>query len=185
MEVKDLVKDVAELLQLSNVLELDFDDADDMASIDSTTQRDIDLIVSCLNQVLNRIATEYIELLKKETITIENGTFDLSALDEKYFKVKKLGKGQKYKIADGNLLTESGEYEIVYSYLPEEVDFDDEFDYFDNLSKFAIYYGICSEFLMILGDFSQSEIWESKFENAMDIAKSSPRVVDIKQKRWR
>lgn len=185
MEVKNLVREVAELLQLSNILSVDFDDADEMAAIDSTTQRDIDLIVKCLNLVLHRIATEYVELLKKEPIMVSNGAFDLTMLDEKIYKVKKVVGCEKYQVVNDKLFAENGNYEIVYSYFPEKLDFDDTLEYFENLSQFAIYYGICSEFLMILGDFSQSEIWESKFENAMEMAKTDLKVVNVKHKRWR
>ena len=185
MDVKDVVKEVAGLLQLSNILNLDFEDNVEMAAIDSTTQRDIDLIVKCLNLVLHRIATEYVELLKRDTVSVVNGMFDLTTLGEKIYKVKKVVGCEKYRVVDNKLFAENGNYEIVYSYFPEELDFDDQLEYFENLSHFAIYYGICSEFLMILGDFSQSEIWESKFENSMEMAKSNLKVVDIKHKRWR
>ena len=185
MQVKDLVKEVANFLQLTNVLDVDFDDAEEMAQIDAVTQRDINLIVKCLNQVLTRIATEYIELLNVEDIVVENGQFDLDDLDEQFCKIKRLGNGKKFEVANKKLIAENGEYELLYSYLPEEFDFDDDIEIYQNLSKYAIIYGICSEFLMIMGDFAQSETYESKFENAMDSAKADLKIVDPKQRRWR
>ena len=185
MQVKDLVKEVANFLQLTNVLDVDFDDSEEMAAIDSVIQRDIDLIVKCLNQVLTRIATEEIELLKIETINVSNGQFDLDGLDEQFCKIKRLGDNKKFKVVGTKLIAEDGEYELLYSYIPEEIDFDDDIEIYQNLSKYVLIYGICSEFLMIMGDFSQSEIYESKFEVAIESVKRDLKVVNPKQRRWR
>ena len=120
-----------------------------------------------------------------QNIVVENGQFDLDDLDEQFCKIKKLGDGKKFVVAGNQLVADNGEYQLLYSYLPEELDFDDEIEIYQNLSKYAIFYGICSEYLMILGDFSQSETYESKFENAMETAKSELKVINPKQRRWR
>lgn len=185
MQVKDLVKEVANFLQLNNVLDLDFEDSEQMEQIDAVTQRDINLIVKCLNQVLTRIATEHVELLNIEDIVINNGIFDLDMLSKQFFKIKKLGNNEKFDLVEKQLYAQNGKYQILYSYLPTEYDFDDDLDIYKNLSKYAICYGICSEYLMILGDFSQSETYESKFENAMEVAKSNLKIAEIKHRRWR
>lgn len=184
MKVNDIIKDVANLLQLSDVLDFDFE-TDTLSNESELTQRDINLIVKCLNQVLTRIATEHFEFLKKESITINNGSFNLSNLTEQFYKIKSVNKNKKFKVVDGKLIVdEDGTYEVVYSYIPEEFEIGDEFDFCENLSKFAICYGICSEYCLILGDFAQSETWESKFENSLDSAKSDLRIPKIRPRRW-
>ena len=184
MEVKNLVKEVANFLQLSNVLAVDLDDETELAGMDDLTKRDVNLIVSCLNQTLTTIATEYVELLTSENITVQNGQFNLDDLEKKCYKIKKVGNFEKFEIVGNKLKLDDGNYDIIYSYFPEELELDDEFDFYENLSKYAICYGICSEYCLILGDFSQSETWESKFENAMEMAKSQLKVVSIKSRRW-
>ena len=184
MEVKNLVKEVATLLQLSNVLALDLDDVEELQSMDDLTERDVNLIVNCLNQTLTTIATEYIELLTSENITVVNGEFDLDDLEKNFYKIKRVENNEKFEIVDNKLRLNNGNYKIIYSYYPEELELNDEFDFYENLSKYAICYGICSQYCLILGDFAQSETWESKFENAMEMAKSQLKVMSIKNRRW-
>ena len=181
MKTKELVKQVATFLQNGDILEADLDKFDGLGE---SLQKDINLIVSCLNETLSDIATEYINLTNTEKIEVKNGVFDTKNLSKKLHKAKKLGNNQKFSIVADTLFADDGTYDFVYDYLPDEVDLDGEFFDFVGLPKYAIAYSVCSEYCLILGSFSESEMWESRFENLMKSCTSNLKVFAPKNKRW-
>ena len=70
-------------------------------------------------------------------------------------------------------------------YLPEVYEIDDEFFEFDSrLTIYALCFGIAGEFCLISGNYSESELWNSKYESAMQVATSQNRVFSLRQRRW-
>ena len=69
MKVKDVIKQVAIFLGLTNVMDANLDNFD---NLDLQTKKDINLILSSVNEVLCDIATDYLFLQKD---ILENLTY--------------------------------------------------------------------------------------------------------------
>ena len=75
MKVNDIVKQVATYLQLTNVMGANLSNFE---NLDAQTKKDINLIVSSMNEVLTDVATDYLPLFETETVEVQNGSFDLT-----------------------------------------------------------------------------------------------------------
>ena len=181
MEINDVIKEVANMLQLSNVYSANFD-AD---SFDTQTQKDINLIVSCINEVLCDIATDHLPLKKTETISVSGGVYQLSNLSNTFHKLIEAKTNKPYKVELENLYIENGTYEITYSFLPDIYEFGDTIENFDTrLTMYALCFGVAAEYCLISGNYNESEMWNSRFESAMQIAKRKNGLTKLKERRW-
>lgn len=183
MKVKDVIKQVAIFLGLTNVMSANLDNFD---NLDAQTKKDINLILSSINEVLCDIATDYIFLEKEETIQVSNGSFSFSGLQEAFYKLIDVETQKDYKLGFETLEIENGDYKIKYQYLPKIYQLADTISGFERLTVYALCYGVAEEYCLISGNYSESEMWHSKFQNAMMIA-SKPndvKVRTLKQRRW-
>lgn len=181
MEINDVIKEVANMLQLSNVYSANFD-AD---SFDTQTQKDINLIVSCINEVLCDIATDHLPLKKTETILVSGGVYQLSNLSNTFHKLIEVKTNKPYNVELENLYIENGTYEITYSFLPDIYEFGDTIENFDTrLTMYALCFGVAAEYCLISGNYNESEMWNSRFESAMQVAKRKNGLTKLKERRW-
>lgn len=181
MEVNKVIKQVATLLQLTNVINANFDDFE---NADSQTKKDVNLILSSINEVLSDVATEFIPLKTSENITVSGGAFDLTTLSNTFYKLAKVHTNKKYSVDFETLIIENGSYKLDYFYLPEEYELDDDIEEFDSrLTVYNLAFGVAAEFCAISGNYSEAEMWNSKFVSAMENCKKR-RVASLKSRRW-
>lgn len=183
MKVKDVIKQVAIFLGLTNVIDANLDDFE---NLDLQTKKDINLILSSVNEVLCDIATDYLLLQKEETIEVSGGSFCFSDLSEAFYKFESIDTTNDYKIDFETLKIEDGTYTIRYQYLPKICEISDTISGFERLTLYALCYGVAEEFCLISGNYAESEMWHSKFENAMMVAKRpiNAKLGTLKQRRW-
>lgn len=181
MEVENVIKQVATLLQLTNVMEADFENFE---NLDVQTKKDINLILSSINEVLCDVATEYLPLKKSESITVSGGEFDLTTLTN-FYKLLSVKTNNEYTLDFETLKIDDGTYKIEYMHLPEIYEIDDEITEFDSrLTTYNLAYGVAGEFCIISGNYSEAEMWNSKFLNAMEDFKKPHKVAKLKTRRW-
>ena len=182
MEINDVIKQVATYLQMSNVSSANFSN---IQNLDAQTLKDINLILSSVNEVLCDISTDYLPLKTKEQITVSNGSYSLSSLTKDFHKVLSISPCKNYKIRQDVLYIDSGVYDVEYLYLPEVYELGDTITDFDHrLTIYALSFGVAAEYCLICGNYGESEMWNSKFENAMQVAKRKPSVVEVKGRKW-
>ena len=181
MSVKEIIKQVAILLQLNDLIDANLDDYE---NLDSQLKKDINVVISCINEVLCDIATDHLLLEATEEIEVIDEMFDLSKLQKVFYKLVKFYDYNAYKIEFNNLITKSGKYKITYNYLPEIVNIDDQINYDSRLTIYAICYGVAKEYCLVCGNYGESEMWESKFNNAMQVAVRKSGCVSLKPRRW-
>ena len=249
MKVKEVIKVVANLLQLGNVLDADLDNA---TNLNSQTQKDINLIVSCINMVLCDVATDFLPLKAQENIVVSGGEFDLKNLNHDFHKLLSVETIEKFFVENEMLKIKDGSYVINYSYLPKivrvdfsalnaandgengsggtnsteiisddgegdgtigdnystggsnlvyEIDDNGEGSYIDSnvigvglnntiedvdprLTIFALSFGVASEFCLVSGNYSESEMWNSKYQNAMNVCMRKMKISELKTRRW-
>lgn len=181
MQIKKVIKQVALLLQISNIINANLDD---QTLFDTQMMRDVELIVDSINDVLCDISTDFLTLKTTEKISV-SGEFDLSNLSKRIYKILSIYPTIKYSVVGNKLICEDGEYEIEYQYLPAEKTIDDKIDEFGGkLTLYALSYGVASQYCMICGNYSESEMWNSKYQDAMQIAMRSSKIVSLKNRIW-
>lgn len=181
MSVKEVIKQVAIMLQLYDVIDADLDNYD---NLNEQTKRDINIIVSCINEVLCDISTDYLLLETTETIKVVDGSFDLANLKEVFYKLVKFESNHAYSITYNSLQTKDGVYKMTYNYLPNIVKLSDNITYDNRLTIYGLSYGVAKEYCLVCGNYAESEMWESKFVNAMQIACRKPCSVNLAKRRW-
>jgi len=182
MEMNNVIKEVANMLQLSNVSSANLSSIE---SLDTQTQRDINLILSCANEVLSDIATDHLPLKYTEEITVSGGQYSLSSLSKTFHKLVSIATTEDYSIELDTLNIKSGKYKITYTYLPEIYEIGDDIDDCDcRVTLYSLCFGISAEYCLICGNYSESEMWNSRFENAIQIAKRSAKMPKLKERRW-
>ena len=182
MKVNDIVKQVATFLQLTNVIDANLSNFE---NLDTQSQKDINLILSSMNEVLSDIATDYLPLVCSENIEVTDGTFDLKTLENSFYKLVRVKTNKPYHLDFETLKIANGIYEVDYLYLPEIYEIDDDITEFDSrLTIYALCYGIAGEYCLISGNYSESELWNSRYENAMDVATSHRALFSLKKRRW-
>ena len=181
MEMNDVIKEVATLLGLSNVMGANLD-AD---NFDTQTQKDLNLLISSTNEVLCDIATDYLPLKAEESVTVSGNSFDLTTLSHTFHKLTRVNTKEPYKVLRETLFIKDGTYDLEYTYLPEIYELGDEIEDIDpRLTLFALSYGVSAEYCLISGNYSESELWLSRFEDAMRVATRSAKIPTLKERRW-
>src|SRR5574344_1592214 len=180
MIVKDIIKQVAVLLDEQNIINANLDDFE---NLDSQTQKNINLIISCLNEVVSDLASDYLLCKATENINVENGEFDLQTLSNSFYKVCDFD--DKFKIVKDTLFASKGVHTLTYYYLPEVLTLQDQFSCFDSrLTLYAISYGVSAEFCLVTCNYSESEMWQDKFEKSVRTLLRNPKIVKLCNRRW-
>lgn len=150
--------------------------------------KDLRLILDCINIVQMRICTEFHTLLSEENIVVENGEFEIENLSQKLYKIKQISaqnESVKYSYFENKILLSDGSYKIKYAFIPNDVGFTDSVETHNgNLTLLTIAYGVCSQFCTIKGLSDEAQQWEDKFTQS--IAKNFKKLgqIEIKPRRW-
>lgn len=182
MNVDNVIKEVATLLQLTDVVNADLSNFE---SLGVQTQKDVNLILSSMNEVLSNVATEHLPLKANETIIVTQNAFDLNELSKQFFKLIRVKTQKAYNVDFETLKIENGTYEVEYLYLPEEYQLGDDITEFSKaLTVYSLAYGVAGEYCLVGGNYSEAELWNSKFLNAISKFSKPHKTFSLKSRRW-
>jgi hypothetical protein len=182
MKINDVIKEVANMLQLTNVSGASLTNIE---SLEVQTQKDINLLLSCINEVLCDIATDHLPLKATDQITVTENQFSLNLLSNSFHKLISINTSKDYSIRQEILKIENGTYQLTYNYLPEIYQIGDTITDCDKrLTIYALSFGVAAEYCLISGNYSESEMWNSRFDSAMQIAKRNSKMPKLKERRW-
>ncbi|MDD4110358.1 MAG: hypothetical protein PHS54_02265 [Clostridia bacterium] len=188
MEIINIIKNTCVFLQKDELLE-----TTELGGEETSTeaqQREISLLLRCLNLVYNSIATDYIPLIKTEIIMPINGEILFTSLSEKILDIKRIedkyGLRLNYKLYPDRILTIDGEVTINYSYEPEELeDLTSTMESFsEKLTERVIAYGVAMEYSFISGLHDDASIWEKRFKDSLQIASRKKAEMRLPSRRW-
>lgn len=151
-------------------------------------ERELRLILDCINITQMQIASENNYLIKIEDIVVENECFDIDTLSQKLYKIKEITCDDEKKNFDfvGNkIIIKNGNYKLKYAYLPNEIDFDDSVEtHGGKVSVLAFCYGVCNKYLIVKNMTTEAEFWQEKFDKSLLSCFKKIGEIKIKNRRW-
>lgn len=187
MTVKSVLKMACYFLGLDEIAETNVLSTSGL-SPNSQQNKEIDILLRCLNLVVQDIATSYINLLNKKTITFKNNEIPLSEIDENFLEaisVSVNGSKIKFKTMIGSLYANAENAEIIYRKYPENLTIEDNCPCFDNrvaLKTLALGTAMEYSFLNSLSD--EASIFENRYKQDLLIAMRKNSEKKIKERRW-
>lgn len=151
-------------------------------------EKDIRLILDCINIVQMQICTDYHTLICEESLTSINGAIVIDNLSQQLYKIKQIslnGENVKYTYFGNKILVGEGSYQIKYAFIPKEVGFDSTLESHNgNLTVVTLAYGVCSQFCLIKGLQTEAEMWKKMFEEGLNKNFKKLGEIRVKPRRW-
>ena len=167
---------------------------DEDASINTQTAQHpkLKLLVKCANLVIKEIATEYVPLIEEETVEVKDGKITYEGLMHKVAQVRTVedfdsGLTSNFyhtpthcKVVNDGVI----KARIVYSYIPLDIDIEEECPLPPQVSAKTLALGICAEYSMISGMYEHSVMYSARFKQDMRTAVRKKGEIRIKPRRW-
>lgn len=188
MEIVNIIKNACVFLQKDELL--DITELGGTSTSTTAQQKEINMLLRCLNLVYNEIATDYIPLIKTEKVASTNGEILFSSLTNKILDIKRIedkyGIRVNYKLYPDKILTIDGEVCLTYSYEPEELeDLTSTMESFsEKLTERVFAYGVAMEYSFISGLHDDASIWETRFKDGLLIAVRKKSEMRLPARRW-
>ena len=164
-------------------------DEDVLYQDDEILTKKADMLLKCLNLVIEDIARDYLPLLHEENIVFNDKKFEYINLSKVICDIIKLqatnGLGIKFKCFPTHIKSDIKKAVITYSYLPEEVTYHEEFNFFDNkLTQRIIAYGVAMEYLFLNSLSDEAAIWENRFLSSLQNALRKKHNITLPKRGW-
>ena len=200
MKLRDVVKLSATMLSLDDILNASkiYDATFDITkeynvvtegNVKTEEEKLIELLVRCFNLVYSELASDYIPLVVCENIAVLKGSFNLTGLDNKFYKLIKLvdnfGLEVKCEIFDNVLYAKNGEYKIIYCYKPEFATLNSDLNDFNGkITNRVFALGLCKEYCYICGQYEESKDYKQKFEDSLISCEKNKKNIVMPKRRW-
>ena len=189
IKVKEIIETCAILLQMEHVLAHESISGTGGQDADAAreAERDIGILLRCLNLTVNEAATEYFPLKRTETVE-SNGRIAFSALSRPpvdIYAVKIGGASAAFKLYPSELITHAGTAEVTYSYLPEKAELFSEIEYEEGkLTARVLAYGTAAQYSLICALYEEALMWDRRYKNSITAAQRTVHAVRLPQRRW-
>lgn len=161
------------LTMVAQMLDLDLG----IVAVESTDKKTLALLVRAFNNVVSEIAEEYVPFVKETKVQSVDGEIDLSGVGEKVYKVVKVEneKGEKVRFCekiDKIILKDkkSGEYRVVYSYIPSEIGFGESVEIPSVITERTLSYGVAGEYALMSERYDECINYDTRFNTALTSA---------------
>lgn len=188
MIAKNIIKYAATYLGLSDLLTVNLLDGEQVATKEQ--EAEINILLSCLNLVVNQIASEYVTLKNKVKLNSINGKVYYSSLSNNVvvdvLSVKLNGVDVKFNLKSDHLETACGNLEIEFAYQPSgcvstfsTVDFNNI-----KINERIIAYGVVAEYCFLNASYDDAAIWDNRFKTSINNVVRPRREIKIKERLW-
>lgn len=186
MFVKNIIKNTAQILGLDDVV--DFINSGIVDCDDEQVNEEIKNLIFAVNVVNNNIASNYIELIGKACVYNQSEIMSLNKIsNNQIIEIKKVflnNKSIDFKVVPEGLKTALGNLEILYSYFPSEVSFDDKIDYYTKVNELIFSQGVAGEYLFLKGAIDDAYMWDKKFKQSLINLLRPKKNLIMPTKRW-
>lgn len=157
--------------------------------ISEDVKKDLDLLLKCLNFIVNEISTDYLPILKQKQVTFTNNEFDIKELDTNIYKIikveDKFGKNIKFKYIQGKINANVINAVVTYSAFATKCDLDGDVEDFNGIMPDRVLaYGTAMEYSFINSLYDDATIWESRYKNALLVLSQKKHNMVMPKRRW-
>lgn len=157
---------------------------------DAETQQKIRYLCSCIDVVINEIASEYFPIKKIEKATATAKRIEYEALSEYVLDiryVKRNGRKVNYEMYPSYIeVDEDGEYEVCYEYTPKSYNgnINEEIKAYGRITPRVVAIGAVAEYCLAFDRFDEAITYDKMFKDALvGVAKSKGKL-KVKARRW-
>ena len=186
MRIIDIVKSVALLVGLDGVTSIL---NGELCEETTTSQKEVELLVTCYNVVAEEIASEYFKLKAVDTLVPDaSGVCSLTSLTYAPTEILKVyntsGNQIKPVILQDKIVTLNN-IMVEYSYIPPYKNLNDVSDYKNTcITKRVLSYGVATEFCLIKGSFEEASVWHQKYVDALKGVLRKTTLKKLKGRVW-
>ncbi len=187
MLVKNIIKLACTYLQLNDLLELS--ELGGTKPLNANTEKELNLLLQCVNLTNNIIATEYVKLYKTAKVKSDDGVINFtniapSKINSIHSVKNNYGNTLVYKTFDNHIKTAAGEVFVKYSYIPDSVELNDVLSsYKTKINERVFAYGVASEYSFIKSIYDDAAMWENRFKSSLMLT-SKKTGLKIPKRRW-
>lgn len=189
MNAKNVLKIASLFVNLADEFSPIIDETED--TVDTQTQKEFEIFLKCLNLVYTEISTDYLPILEKQRVLVENGKVYLDDISESIkdivsVKLASNEKNVKYTLFSNYIEVGAGGYvDIVYSIYPTALTLTSDIDSFGGkVSEKCLALGTASEYCYINGFYDEAEIWDNRFKDSLQIACRKKSEIILPKRRW-
>lgn len=189
MKIRDILELTCVLLQKNELINtgIFYKLHNDYVEKHLQTNKELQMLMRCANLVVKEVATEFVPLMHKQTITSHNGQISYAEFDKLLLDVASI------KDLNGEVVTaytfpdhiaiEDGTFVFRYAYIPTDKSFFEDID--DKKTDSKIFaYGTAAEYCLIKGDYNNALYWERRYKDALYNATSKDTAVILPKRRW-
>ncbi len=188
MNAKNILKISSLFLNLSDEFEAFIEKT---AEPNAENEKEFNTLLKCLNLVLDELASDYLPILHKQQVFVENNKIYLDDLQKSLKEVFAVRipsnlKKVEFKQFPGFIEVKgNGFLEIIYSINPDYLEIDSEADYFNGrVSDKCFALGVASEYSFINGFYEEAEIWDKRFKDSLINACRKKSEISLPKRRW-
>ncbi|HIU91159.1 MAG TPA: hypothetical protein IAC72_04025 [Candidatus Fimimonas merdipullorum] len=143
-------------------------------------------MLTCCATVSEELYCDYAAAVKKCRVRAENGFIDCSKLRlcRVISLTDSMGNAAKYRYTEGGLITDEGEYTVVYAALPPKTEWDGEIKLTPRITPRIFAYGIIAEYCFISGDVVAQKSWAQRYYDALRLAEIKTSLQTMPAGRW-
>ena len=174
MKIKQIIQNAAEILGLSDVVELMHDGVSTAKLKKNANYR---VLVRCANLVVSNLAANYDEMVVSQVISANvQRRIEVTALDHHVVSVKEVlnsqGRPVIFSVSAGYIFVPTaGNHTVIFSSIPR-IATGEEFMPF-GFSPAVIEYGILSEYSFSIGAFNEGKVWHEKMVSLLFDSKNT------------
>ena len=184
MKVRDVVRNSALILGKSDVINY----LDGKENIGVDTLETVNLLTNLCTLVVEELASTYLPLTQKETVSFVNGRYPFNQFTNKIVKVFAVydlkGKQVDFTSDTNYVYANLVECMVEYEYRPKNYDLEDDVGYSEkDISITALAYGVVAEYCITQGQFEQAVMHHKRYVDAIaEIC--MPKNKMIKSRSW-
>lgn len=192
MKIRDIAELTAVLLQKHDLLAggvFNGEPQDDFVKNQLADNRELRLLIRCVNLVLKEVACDYIQLIHRQTMTAVEGKIDYGDFEKTLLEIKSVknlnGEDVRYFALPDYVAVEDGVFEVSYAFVPQDKGFFDDVDFGGTKAGDRVFaYGAAAEFCLISGNYDEALMWERRYKDALTVATRKTTEVIMPRRRW-
>lgn len=188
MKTKQVLELVCTFLGKEDLLSCPYFSASEQ-ELSSDEQKELDILLRCLNLVTSEISTEYLPIYRTKKITLNGGEFDLKDIDENIFQIIKLedeySGAIKFRIFGDKLRANATNCTVTYTSFAPKTTLDGDIETFSSVMPDRVLaYGTAMEYCFISSLYDDATLWESRYKNSLLTLSQKKHNVVMPKRRW-